>query len=305
MSIKPDMSVKLGSLELKNPVMTASGTFGYGMEFEPFMDVNRLGGIIVKGLSLKPRQGNPVPRIVETPCGMLNAIGLANLGLEGFFNEKLPWLKGLNTRVIVNIYGHSIDEYGELAKALNGIDGIHGVEVNISCPNVASGGMAFGTDPGVSAKVTESVKKNIDKPVIVKLSPNVTDIRVIARAVEAAGADVLSLINTLTGMVIDIETRRPKLANLTGGLSGPAIRPVAVNMVYQVVKAVDIPVIGVGGIMDHRDALEFLLAGAKAVQVGTANFVNPVAAVDIVEGLERFCQEKNINRIADLKMDEH
>ncbi|MBW1763922.1 MAG: dihydroorotate dehydrogenase [Deltaproteobacteria bacterium] len=305
MSIKPDMSVKLGSLELKNPVMTASGTFGYGMEFEPFMDVNRLGGIIVKGLSLKPRQGNPVPRIVETPCGMLNAIGLANLGLEGFLNEKLPWLKGLNTRVIVNIYGHSIDEYGELAKALNGIDGIHGVEVNISCPNVASGGMAFGTDPGVSAKVTESVKKNIDKPVIVKLSPNVTDIRVIARAVEAAGADVLSLINTLTGMVIDIETRRPKLANLTGGLSGPAIRPVAVNMVYQVVKAVDIPVIGVGGIMDHRDALEFLLAGAKAVQVGTANFVNPVAAVDIVEGLERFCQEKNINRIADLKMDEH
>jgi len=305
MSIKPDMSVKLGSLELKNPVMTASGTFGYGMEFEPFMDVNRLGGIIVKGLSLKPRQGNPVPRIVETPCGMLNAIGLANLGLEGFFNEKLPWLKGLNTRVIVNIYGHSIDEYGDLAKALNGIDGIHGVEVNISCPNVASGGMAFGTDPGVSAKVTESVKKNIDKPVIVKLSPNVTDIRVIARAVEAAGADVLSLINTLTGMVIDIETRRPKLANLTGGLSGPAIRPVAVNMVYQVVKAVDIPVIGVGGIMDHRDALEFLLAGAKAVQVGTANFVNPVAAVDIVEGLERFCQEKNINRIADLKMDEH
>jgi len=177
--------------------------------------------------------------------------------------------------------------------------------VNISCPNVASGGMTFGTDPGVSAKVTESVKKNIDKPVIVKLSPNVTDIRVIARAVEAAGADVLSLINTLTGMVIDIETRRPKLANLTGGLSGPAIRPVAVNMVYQVVKAVDIPVIGVGGIMDHRDALEFLLAGAKAVQVGTANFVNPVAAVDIVEGLERFCQEKNINRIADLKMDEH
>jgi len=305
MSIKPDMSVKLGSLELKNPVMTASGTFGYGMEFEPFMDVNRLGGIIVKGLSLKPRQGNPVPRIVETPCGMLNAIGLANLGLEGFLNEKLPWLKGLNTRVIVNIYGHSIDEYGELAKALNGIDGIHGVEVNISCPNVASGGMAFGNDPGVSAKVTESVKKNIDKPVIVKLSPNVTDIRVIARAVEAAGADVLSLINTLTGMVIDIETRRPKLANLTGGLSGPAIRPVAVNMVYQVVKAVDIPVIGVGGIMDHRDALEFLLAGAKAVQVGTANFVNPVAAVDIVEGLERFCQEKNINRIADLKMDEH
>ena len=305
MSIKPDMSVKLGSLELKNPVMTASGTFGYGMEFEPFMDVNRLGGIIVKGLSLKPRQGNPVPRIVETPCGMLNAIGLANLGLEGFLNEKLPWLKGLNTRVIVNIYGHSIDEYGELAKALNGIDGIHGVEVNISCPNVASGGMAFGTDPGVSAKVTESVKKNIDKPVIVKLSPNVTDIRVIARAVEAAGADVLSLINTLTGMVIDIETRRHKLANLTGGLSGPAIRPVAVNIVYQVVKAVDIPVIGVGGIMDHRDALEFLLAGAKAVQVGTANFVNPVAAVDIVEGLERFCQEKNINRIADLKMDEH
>ena len=304
MSIKPDMNVKLGSLELKNPVMTASGTFGYGMEFEPFMDVNRLGGIIVKGLSLRPRQGNPVPRLVETPCGMLNAIGLANLGLECFLKEKLPWLKGLNTCVIVNIYGHTIDEYGKLAKELNGLDGIHGVEVNISCPNVASGGMAFGTDPAVSAKVTESVKKNIDKPVIVKLSPNVTDIRVIARAVEAAGADVLSLINTLTGMAIDIDTLKPRLANLSGGLSGPAIKPVAVNMVYQVVKSVDIPVIGVGGIMDHRDALEFLLAGAKAVQIGTANFVNPCAAIDIIEGLEVFCLEKNISRIADLKMNE-
>ena len=297
---KPDLRVKLGPLELKNPVMTASGTFGYGREFEGLVDLNLLGAIIVKGLSLEPKAGNPPPRIVETPCGMLNAIGLANIGLEAFMKEKQPWLQSLDTEVIVNIYGHSIDEYGELANALKGVDGISALEVNISCPNVECGGMVFGKDPDVSAKVTERVVKNTDKPVVVKLSPNVTDIRLVAKAVEEAGAHALSLINTLTGMAIDIESRRPKLANISGGLSGPAIRPIAVYMVHQVVKTVDIPVIGVGGIMEHKDALEFLIAGARAIEVGTANFVNPRATLDILEGISNFCEEKEITNIDEL-----
>jgi dihydroorotate dehydrogenase (NAD+) catalytic subunit len=280
--------------------MTASGTFGYGQEFEGLVDLNLLGAIIVKGLSLEPKAGNPPPRIVETPCGMLNAIGLANIGLEVFMKEKLPWLQSLDTEVIVNIYGHSIDEYGKLAAALKGVHGISALEVNISCPNVECGGMVFGKDPDVSAKVTERVVNNTDKPVIVKLSPNVTDIRLVARAVEGAGAHALSLINTLTGMAIDIESRRPKLANISGGLSGPAIRPIAVQMVYQVVKTVDIPVIGVGGIMEHTDALEFLIAGARAIEVGTANFVNPRATLDILEGISKFCEEKEIGNIDEL-----
>ena len=296
----PDLTVKLGPLELKNPVMTASGTFGYGQEFEGLVDLNLLGAIIVKGLSLEPKAGNPPPRIVETPCGMLNAIGLANIGLEVFMKEKLPWLQSLDTEVIVNIYGHSIDEYGKLAAALKGVHGISALEVNISCPNVECGGMVFGKDPDVSAKVTERVVNNTDKPVIVKLSPNVTDIRLVAKAVEGAGAHALSLINTLTGMAIDIESRRPKLANISGGLSGPAIRPIAVQMVYQVVKTVDIPVIGVGGIMEHTDALEFLIAGARAIEVGTANFVNPRATLDILEGISKFCEEKEIGNIDEL-----
>jgi dihydroorotate dehydrogenase (NAD+) catalytic subunit len=295
-----DLRVKLGPLELKNPVMTASGTFGYGREFEGLVDLNLLGAIIVKGLSLEPKAGNPPPRIVETPCGMLNAIGLANIGLETFMKEKLPWLQSLDTEVIVNIYGHSIDEYGTLASALKGVHGISALEVNISCPNVECGGMVFGKDPDVSAKVTEKVVNNTDKPVIVKLSPNVTDIRLVAKAVEGAGAHALSLINTLTGMAIDIESRRPKLANISGGLSGPAIRPIAVQMVYQVVKTVDIPVIGVGGIMEHTDALEFLIAGARAIEVGTANFVNPRATLDILEGISKFCEEKEIGNIDEL-----
>ena len=297
---KPDLRVKLGPLELKNPVMTASGTFGYGQEFDGLVDLNLLGAIIVKGLSLEPKAGNPPPRIVETPCGMLNAIGLANIGLETFMKEKLPWLQNLDTEVIVNIYGHSIDEYGKLAAALKGVHGISALEVNISCPNVECGGMVFGKDPDVSAKVTERVVNNTDKPVIVKLSPNVTDIRLVAKAVEGAGAHALSLINTLTGMAIDIESRRPKLANISGGLSGPAIRPIAVQMVYQVVKTVDIPVIGVGGIMEHTDALEFLIAGARAIEVGTANFVNPRATLDILEGISKFCEEKEIGNIDEL-----
>ena len=295
-----DLSVRLGPLLLRNPVMTASGTFGYGREFESFVDCNRIGAVVVKGLSLRPIEGNPPPRIVETPCGMLNAIGLANIGLEEFITSKLPWLKTLDTHVIVNIYGHSIDDYGDLAKALKGVDGISALEINISCPNVDCGGMAFGQDPEVSAKVTEKVVYNTDKPVIVKLTPNVTDIRLLAQEVEKAGADAISLINTLTGMAIDIDSRTPRLANISGGLSGPAIRPVALHMVYRVVKAVNVPVIGIGGITDYRDALEFLIAGAGAVQVGTANFINPLATLDIVEGIEKYCMEKGFNRISEL-----
>jgi dihydroorotate dehydrogenase (NAD+) catalytic subunit len=300
MSVQPDLSVKLGFLELKNPIMTASGTFGYGAEYESLLDLNLLGAVIVKGLSLHRIEGNPPPRVVETPSGMLNAIGLANIGLEGFLKEKLPLLKSLETHVIVNIYGHSIEEYGEIAYALKGVDDISALEVNISCPNVECGGMAFGQDPDISARVTETVLNNSDKPVIVKLTPNVTDIRTLARAVEKAGADCISLINTITGMAVDIETYSPKLANISGGLSGPAIKPIALHMVYQTVKAVNIPVIGIGGIMDHRDALEFIIAGARAVQVGTANFVNPRASLDIIEGLRDYCMEKGIARIEDV-----
>lgn len=300
MSRQPDLQVNIGPLQLKNPVITASGTFGYGMELAPLLDLNRLGAIIVKGLSLKPRAGNSPPRIVETPCGMLNAIGLANIGLEVFLKERLPWLKKLDTEVIVNIYGHSIDEYGELAGMLKGIEGISAVEVNISCPNVERGGMAFGTDPEVSTRVTARVVENVDKPVIVKLSPNVTNIQHIARAVEKGGAHAVSLINTLMGMAIDVETCTPKLANISGGLSGPAIRPVALYMVYQVVNAVTIPVIGVGGIMDYRDALEFLIAGACAVQIGTANFLNTRVTLDIIEGLRGYCKEKGIKNVNEI-----
>ncbi len=297
---QPDLGVRLGSLEFKNPVMAASGTFGYGREFESLVDPNLLGAIVVKGLSLRPIRGNPSPRIVETPCGMLNAIGLANIGLREFIDEKLPWLRTLQTHVVVNIYGHTIDEYAELARALKGVDGVSALEVNISCPNVEMGGMVFGKDPDVSARITEKVVSNIDKPVIVKLTPNVTDIRLLARAVEDSGADVISLINTLTGMAIDIETRLPKLANISGGLSGPAIKPVALYQVWQVVNAVKIPVIGIGGITDYRDALEFLIVGARAVQVGTANFVNPRASLDILEGIRGYCLERGIDNISDI-----
>ena len=295
-----DLKVRIGPLKLKNPVLTASGTFGYGQEFSDLIDLNGLGGIVVKGLSLNPRAGNPPPRIVETPSGMLNAIGLANIGLENFLEEKLPWLQKLKTQIVVNIYGHSIEEYGSVAAGLKGVEGISAIEINISCPNVDKGGMAFGTDPDVSAQVTEKVLENTDKPVVVKLSPNVTDIRVIAKAVEKAGAHAVSLINTLTGMAIDIETGIPKLANISGGLSGPAIRPVAVHMVYQVARSVKIPVIGVGGIMDYRNALEFLMAGASAVQVGTANFVDPRVSLKVIDGLKKFCEDQGIAKIEEI-----
>lgn len=298
--MSPDLHIQVGPLHLKNPVLTASGTFGYGREFAQLMDPNRLGGVIVKGISLKPRPGNPPPRIVETPCGMLNAIGLANVGLDAFVSEKLPWLQTLHTAVIVNIYGHTLEEYAQVAAGLKGVQEIAALEINVSCPNVARGGMSFGTDPNLSARVTEAVLKQTDKPVIVKLSPNVTDIRVIAKAVEAAGAHALSLINTLTGMVIDIETRRPVLGNETGGLSGPAIRPVALYMVHQVVQSVRIPVIGVGGIITPEDALQFLMAGARAVEVGTGNFVDPRTTLNIINGLTRFCRQKGIPAIREI-----
>ena len=280
--------------------MTASGTFGYASEFEELIDLNRLGAIIVKGLSLEPSRGNPPPRIVETPCGMLNAIGLENVGLEAFLKEKLPFLKMIDTPVLVNIYGKNIADYAELASRLEDIEKIAGIELNISCPNVKSGGAAFGAFPESAAQVVRAVRKSTTRPLMVKLSPNVTDITEIARSVEGEGADSISLINTITGMAIDIETRRPKLANITGGLSGPAIRPVALRMVWQVAQVVKIPVIGVGGIMTAKDALEFLIAGAAAVQVGTANFINPHATIDIIEGIEAFLVKKNITDLADI-----
>jgi dihydroorotate dehydrogenase (NAD+) catalytic subunit len=296
----PDLSVSLGPLRLKNPVMTASGTFGYGLEYEPLVDLNALGAIVVKGLSLKPMAGNPPPRIVETACGMLNAIGLANVGLDVFLKERLPELRQLDTTIIVNIYGHQMDEYEELGAAFSGVEGVDALEVNVSCPNVECGGMAFGIDAGIAAQVTERVVRSTDKPVIVKLSPNVTDIRAVAVAVEEAGAHAISLINTLTAMAVDIESRTPKLANVFGGLSGPAIKPVALRMVYQVAQAVKVPLIGIGGIMDYRDALEFMIVGASAVEIGTANFVNPRASLDVIAGLNEHCKAHGIKRITEM-----
>ena len=285
---------------MKNPVMSASGTFGYASEFKSLVDLDRLGGIIVKGLSLKPSKGNPPPRIVETPSGMLNAIGLENIGIDSFEKNKLPFLKALKTPIIVNIYGERIEEYAQLAGQVEKIDGISALEVNISCPNVKAGGIAFGTDPGAAFEVVRAVKEQTTKPVMVKLSPNVTDITAIAKKVEEAGADALSLINTLTGMAVDIETLRPVLGNVTGGLSGPAIKPIALRMVWQVCQTTSIPVVGVGGIMTTKDALEFLIVGASAIQVGTANFVNPRATQDIVEGITVYMKEKNIETINDI-----
>jgi dihydroorotate dehydrogenase (NAD+) catalytic subunit len=300
MSKKPDLKVNIGAIELQNPVMTASGTFGYAREFEGFVDLNRLGAIIVKGLSLEPTKGNPPPRIVETPCGMLNAIGLENVGIDVFINKKLPFLQTLFPPIFANIYGTSIEAYAELAARVDELEAIAGVEVNISCPNVKAGGIAFGADPNSAFKVVRAVRKKTSKQLIVKLSPNVTDITIIARSAEEAGADALSLINTITGMAIDIETRRPKIANITGGLSGPAIKPVAVRMVWQVAQASQIPVIGIGGIMTAVDALEFFIAGATAVQIGTANFTNPRATLDIIDGIEKFLSQNEIDRVADI-----
>ncbi len=294
------MKVDIGGLELQNPVMTASGTFGYAREFEHLIDLNRLGGIIVKGLSLMPTRGNPPPRIVETACGMINAIGLENVGIEGFISEKLPFLQNLFPPVIVNIYGKLEEEYRQLAARIDDIASIAGIEVNISCPNVKAGGMAFGVDPRAAFGVIRAVRDQTSKPVIVKLSPNVTDITEIALAVEAAGADCISLINTISAMAVDINTRRPKIANIIGGLSGPAIKPVALRMVWQVARVSKIPIIGIGGIMTAEDALEFLIAGATAIQIGTANFVNPRATIEIIDGIEAFLADRGISKLKDI-----
>ena len=294
------MSVDIGGLVLKNPVMTASGTFGYGEEYSHYIDLNRLGALIVKGISLEPREGNLPQRIMETPCGMLNSIGLENVGVLSFINDKLPFLKRFDLPVIVNIFGETIEEYMRVAETLSGAPGVHGLEVNISCPNVRRGGIAFGADPDMAYEVTREIKSVTDLPVIVKLTPNVTDIAGIAAIVEEGGADAVSLINTLMGMSVDIEKRVPHLKNITGGLSGPAIKPVALRMVWEVANRISIPVIGVGGIMDAADAIEFLIAGAKAVQVGTANFINPHAAMDVLEGIEEYLGNHDISDINDL-----
>ncbi|WP_053552337.1 dihydroorotate dehydrogenase [Desulfuromonas soudanensis] len=298
--VRPSLAVEIAGIRMKNPVMPASGTFGYGEEYAPYFDLGRLGAIVTKGLSLNPKAGNPTPRIAETTSGMLNAIGLQNVGIEAFLADKVAYYQNFDVPVIANFFGNTLEEYGEVARRLSDIPEISAVELNISCPNVKQGGIVFGTDPRAAAQVVALVRKSLNKPLIVKLTPNVTDITVIARAAEEAGADAISCINTLTGMAIDVRTRRPKIANRTGGLSGPAIRPVAVRMVHQVVQAVKIPVIGIGGITCARDALEFLIVGARAVQVGTANFIDPGVMPDIIDGLEAFCLEEGIADINDL-----
>jgi dihydroorotate dehydrogenase (NAD+) catalytic subunit len=301
MASSPDISVKLGSLELSNPVIAASGTFGYGLEFIPFLDLNRLGGLCTKGLSLKPRIGNPVPRVFETASGMLNAIGLENVGLERFRDEKLPLLKEYQTRIIANFFGETIREYAEMAERLSALERIDALEMNISCPNVEEGGLAFSSNAHIVEQVVNAVRPATQKFLIVKLSPNVTDICEIAQAAEAAGADAVSLVNTYVGMALDIDTQKPFLANGSGGLSGPAIKPIALNMVYQVARTVSIPVIGIGGIRTAEDALEFIMAGASAVQVGTANFFDPAVTVKIIDGIQRWCLAKGIDNLDEIR----
>jgi len=295
-----DLSTKVAGIELKNPVITASGTFGYGEEFSELINLDLLGGFVVKGLSAQPMKGAPPPRLHETASGMLNAIGLQNVGVRRFVSEKLPRLRKYNTRIFANVFGSSPEEYVEVVHGLNDSEGLSGYEINISCPNVKKGGIVYGTDPIATHEVVRAIKQIARLPVIVKLSPNVTDITVIARAAEEAGADALSLINTLLGMSVDVESREPRLGNLTGGLSGPAIKPVALRMVFQVVRAVRIPVIGIGGIFTAEDALEFLLAGAQAVEVGTANFLDPQAPIKVIEGLHRYCERQGIERLSTL-----
>lgn len=284
------LEVNIGSLRLKNPVLTASGTFGYGLEFADFIDLNALGGFIVKGTTLHPRQGNDYPRMVETASGMLNCVGLQNKGVDYFCDVIYPQLSGFDTNVIVNVSGSSPDEYAECAARIARLERVPAIELNISCPNVKDGGMAFGVTVSGAASVVRAVRKAYPKTLIVKLSPNVTDIVEIAKAVEGEGADCVSLINTLMGMAIDIERRRPMLSISTGGLSGPAVKPVALRMVWQVARAVNIPVIGLGGIMNARDAIEFLMAGATAIQVGTANFIDPSVSVKIVKGMDEWLE---------------
>lgn len=293
-----NLKVKLGKIELQNPIMTASGTFGYGEEFADLIDLNELGGMCIKGTTKEERQGNPMPRIYETASGMLNAIGFQNVGLDRFISEKYPYLRKLKAKTFVNMTANSVEEFGELAKKLDELEDIGGVEVNISCPNIKAGGINMGTDPIMAAKVVEEVRKNTKHHVMVKLTPNVTDIKVIARAVEDAGADSISLINTLVGMAVDIKTRGPRIKNVIAGLSGPAIKPVALRLTWEAAKTVKIPVVGMGGISTYEDALEFLMVGATAVQVGTANFYNPKATIEILEGIKNYMAE---NKIEDIK----
>ncbi len=296
----PEMQVNIGGLIIKNPVLTASGTFGYGKEYAPYLDISRLGAIITKGVSLEPRTGNKPPRIMETPCGMLNAIGLENPGVHAFIKEKLPFLRQFEVPVVANVFGETIDDFKKVTELLSESKGVEGLEINISCPNVKKGGIIFGSDPDMAHAVTKEVKRLTDLPVIIKLTPNVTDICLIAESVEEGGADAVSLINTLTGMSVDIERRIPHLANITGGLSGPAIKPIALRMVWQVAKRVKIPVIGIGGIANASDALEFLIVGARAVQIGTANFINPCATTDIIDGIEEYLRRHNMADVNDL-----
>ena len=296
-----DLTVDLGKLVLSNPVVAASGTFGYGLEYTEFLDLNDLGGFSTKGLSLKPKSGNPVPRVIETASGMLNAIGLENIGLDAFLSEKLPLLKMYKTRIIVNFFGETIQQYEEMALALSKEERIDALEMNVSCPNVEEGGLQFSSDPEILREVVDAVRNVTDKFLIVKLSPNVTDITTLAKAAEDAGGDALSVCNTFVGMKVNLETGKPYLANRTGGLSGPAIKPLALNMVYETARTVKIPVIGIGGISNSDDAIEFLMAGAKAVQIGTANYVDPKVTVKVVDGIRDWCRQNQISKLADLK----
>ncbi|WP_297212797.1 MULTISPECIES: dihydroorotate dehydrogenase [Thermodesulfovibrio] len=298
--MKPKLEVKLGNLTFKNPVLTASGTFGYGLEYSPFIDLNLLGGIVVKGLSLNPKQGNPTPRIYETPCGMINSIGLQNIGYEAFAREKLPFLRRFNTNIIVNFFGENLDEYLEMATRLEQTDGVHALEMNVSCPNKKSEWRRMGINPQLLREAVKEVRKQVRKPLIVKLSPQVTDIAEMAKICEEEGADAVSLINTIPAMVIDIKTRRSFLGTPTGGLSGPAIRPVAVRAVWEVAGVVKIPIVGMGGIMTAEDALQFIIAGATFVAVGTANFINPRATIELIEGIEKFLVAEEIRDINEL-----
>ncbi len=295
-----DLSVKIGPLTLSNPILTASGTFGYGEEYASLLDLNRLGGLVTKAVSLEPRSGNPFPRIAETASGMLNSIGLANVGVKNFIQDKLPFLKKLTTAVIVNVVGKTVENFAQVVSEIENAGGVAGYEINVSCPNVKEGGMAFSADPRITAAVTKEARAVTDRCLIVKLSPNVTSIRDIALAAEASGADAISLINTVVGMAVDIRTRRPKLATVTGGLSGPAIKPIAIAKVFEVVQAVKIPVIGIGGIMNVEDVLEFLITGATAIQVGTANFVDPHVAERLVADLENYVQQHDIHNINEI-----
>lgn len=296
----PRLAVEICGIKFHNPVLTASGCCGYGLEFEPLFDLSTIGGVCTKGLSARPLQGNPPQRIQETAAGMLNAIGLQNIGARAFVEQKLPRLRAYDTRVVCNVFGYTVDDYVEAIRILNDGDGIDGYELNISCPNVKEGGLIIGNDPCAAAEVTEAVKRVAKKPVIVKLSPNISDVAGMARALESAGADALSLINTLVGMAIDTTTRRPRIANVTGGLSGPAVKPVAVRMVWQAASAVKIPIVGIGGIATADDAVEFLIAGATAVQIGTASFYDPLATVKAVDGLSRYLDRTGISSVRDL-----